>query len=131
MDPSPSDENPDYKQPGDHDLTSGDVENETLGDDYCSDFVNSQYWPVLDLPPLTNGSTRGTNEESFPQGHQADEIYEYPPRHIEAGDTGPPGTGSNLEGVSTWQDIDIWRNLTTISVSSGTPQSSLDQIHSR
>ncbi|EZF25795.1 hypothetical protein H113_01991 [Trichophyton rubrum MR1459] len=112
MDPSLSDENPDYKQPGDHNLTSGDVENETLGDDYCSDFVNSHYWPVLDFPPLTNGSTRGTNDDSFPQEHQADDIYEHP-LHIEAGDTGLPSDGINLRGVSTWN---TWRDLTTVSV---------------
>lgn len=122
MDPSLSDENPDYKQPGDHNLTSGDVENETLGDDYCSDFVNSHYWPVLDFPPLTNGSTRGTNDDSFPQEHQADDIYEHP-LHIEAGDTGLPSDGINLRGVSTWN---TWRDLTTVSVRAGTPHSSLD-----
>ncbi|EGD90525.2 uncharacterized protein TERG_06753 [Trichophyton rubrum CBS 118892] len=115
MDPSLSDENPDYKQPGDHNLTSGDVENETLGDDYCSDFVNSHYWPVLDFPPLTNGSTRGTNDDSFPQEHQADDIYEHP-LHIEAGDTGLPSDGINLRGVSTWN---TWRDLTTVSVRAG------------
>ncbi|EGE01545.1 hypothetical protein TEQG_00591 [Trichophyton equinum CBS 127.97] len=119
MDPSLFDENPEYKQPGpgDHNLTFEDAENETLGDDYRSSFVDSQYWPVLDFPPLTNGSTRGTNDDSFPQEHQADEIYEHP-LHIEAGDTGNLGHEIGLLGVSTWQDIDIWRDWTTISVSS-------------